>query len=185
MQALPPIPGEWPPGEVMVRIPVAIAPAIGSESGAIAPTRAAARSQPTAAADDPEGRADRRAPHDFSGDSPSPQALPPPPMPIWLLTGGQIRLAAKRGPQGPDVKVASRGLCNYVSCSFVIQSVPAGIPTKSSGARSPPRFVKGARRLVPPYNIDLGRLRSQRAASLTVASTLACGFYPRPTRLYH
>src|SRR5450631_4909055 len=55
--------------------------------------------------------------------------------PILALDRTAIRRTAKNGaPQGP-LKVASRGLCD-VSCSFVIQAVPAGIRRNRACARS-------------------------------------------------
>ena len=74
---------------------------------------------------------------------------PPQIMPILLLTGWQSAPRPKNGaPQGP-LKVASRGLCD-VSCSFVIQSVPAWFDEIE---RVLDRVVKGADGY-PPYNIE-------------------------------
>ncbi len=55
-------------------------------------------------------------------------------MPILLLTGRQTRSRSSKGRRkGPETSKSLReDFVKYVSCSFVIQSVPAGISTKLS-----------------------------------------------------
>jgi len=115
-------PGELPPGEVIVRIPGAIAPAIGKRIRAIAPRESCICSQPTAASGSSfELRLRHSGARQRIGAKRGPLAsapgmtlmvfcpgstgacTPPEPCPYWRLTGRQMRRPAKMGRRkGPE-----------------------------------------------------------------------------------
>src|SRR6202049_852068 len=103
-------------------------------------------------------------------------------MPILLLTGGQIRLPVAKGRRkGPETSKSLReDFVKYVSCSFVIQSVPAGIRRNRACARS----RRQGRRRLP--SLQYREVRPQQRPAREVANHAGGGgFYPRSTRCKH
>ena len=115
-------PGEAPPGEMLVRVPGQDAPAIGEKIRVLAPAKGCMCSS-RAAANGLKCRLVRLF-RRFPGCLNTTRLVP-----ILLCKG------CRKGPE--TSKSLREGFVNYVSCSFALQSVPAGF--RRDRARARPR----------------------------------------------
>ena len=180
-------PGELPPGEILVRVPGQVGPAIGARVRAVAARdklHLFSRRRPQAdrfltriqGLGRCSRRLERRANHRHIGDG------------RMAIARWSTRGAARAPTRDPPILLVARTSKSLredfvnVSCSFVIQSVFAGIRRDRACAR--PRRQR--RRRLSSLQHRAMRVRPQHRSARTPADHAGGGgVYPRPTRCDH